>query len=267
MGCSHADTRKRITLVVDGVDEHPDLILDVHDGAVSFEIRDEICLYHGLTHMTFDGSKVRADDSELLLSILQSAAHFYWHLRHSGEDTALMKKIQFECFELEPTGKLTDDLDEIMEPKRGGGNLISKDGILLEGDKLKASYGFSITSTVNPRLYAALFCFNIRDLAITAYHVPAYASKGNADPCIPGKSSLALGFGDGGCPPRRYYVEDKNQIDISFVKLYVFTEYVDLSDIPQDPPIPVSRADKPFKAEPKGLWGTLTIPIIQRLKG
>ncbi|KAG6809065.1 hypothetical protein H0H92_001741 [Tricholoma furcatifolium] len=253
--------RSRFFHLVD-VDDHPDLILDVHDGLVSFEIRDPICRQYDLTHMTFDGD-IRPDDSEDLLSILRSAAHFYWHLRHSGKDSHLINNIQFECFELESS--VTDGID-VFVPKDGGKNLITDDKIVLEDDQLgiELPYGFRVTNSLDDPLYAALFYFDMSDLAITAYHIPGYAAKGNVDLSIPGKGSLPIGFGDSGCRPRTYNVEPPSRIDIGFVKLYVFTKYIDLSDISQKSPIPISRKDKPFKKERKEYWGTLTIPIIQR---
>ncbi|KAG6808941.1 hypothetical protein H0H92_002294 [Tricholoma furcatifolium] len=263
---------ERFFHLADSVDEQPDLILDVHNGLVSFEIRDQMCRDYGLTHITFGGEEVRADDSENLLSILRSAAHFYWHLRHSGKDTTLTDKIKFECFELESSGEFTDGIDgleEILVPKDGGINLIIDDMIILEDAKLGEGvpYGFRVTNELKHPLYAALFYFSMSDLKITAYHTPGYAAKGNVDPSIPGNGSLPIGFGDGGCDARTYDVRPplaRRGIDIGFVKLYVSTKYVDVSDISQDPPMPVCRNDKPFKKQPKGLWGTLTIPIIQR---
>ncbi|KAG6809066.1 hypothetical protein H0H92_001742 [Tricholoma furcatifolium] len=155
--------RSRFFHLVDRVEDHPDLILDVHDGLVSFEIRDPICRQYDLTHMSLND--IPAHDFEHLLSVLRNAAYFYWYLRHSRKDSRLIENVQFECLELKPSGELTDDLEEVFVPKGGGGNLIIGGRIILKVDE-DIPYGFRITNSSNTPLHVILLYLGISDLTM-----------------------------------------------------------------------------------------------------
>ncbi|KAG6901494.1 hypothetical protein C0995_011172 [Termitomyces sp. Mi166 len=144
--------------------EDTDLALSTHDGLVQFEVRNKICREHGLTYMPFN--EVQVDESERLLSILHSAADFYWRLDlcNPNEGRSLTTIIDVECLKLTPTGSLTDDLEEILEPD--GQSLNNGGTIFIDvGDELEP-YGYRIHNASTIPLYAALFYFDVSDLSI-----------------------------------------------------------------------------------------------------
>lgn len=161
---SPADPSRRNFRVVKNPEEESDLEISTHNSMVKFTITDTICRQWGLTTMPF--GDVKASDTERLLSILHSAADFYWNLRLSRTDSfgeKLMKQISLECFKLKSSGMLNSSLQGIMAPN--GLNLNENGKIFVDVDE-KATYGFSIRNNSALPLYAALFYYDMSDLSI-----------------------------------------------------------------------------------------------------
>ncbi|KAG6901492.1 hypothetical protein C0995_011170 [Termitomyces sp. Mi166 len=258
---SNTDPRKRSFRLVNDACEEPDLVIRTHEGLVRFEIRDRICRQYGLTYMPFND--VGADETEYLLTILRSAADFYWRLRYSNKDSSLTQRVKVECFELVPTGELTPELDDVFE---ANGQNLNLNGVIFADvkDDVDTLYGYRIINTSNKPLYVALFYFDMSDLSIAPYYLPGTAGQGQADFSLPANGSLTIGFGDGGWAPRTYYLRENQDVDVGFLKLYVSTTYVDYSiGIEQPSPFQRSRGNI-FTPRNRGFWGALTIPIIQR---
>ncbi len=53
-------------------------------------------------------------------------------------------------------------------------------------------------------------------------------------------------------------------MDVGFLKLFVFTEPIDMSDVPQSSPFQSSRGVVKSRPVLEQLWGTLVIPVVQR---
>ncbi|KAG6808940.1 hypothetical protein H0H92_002293 [Tricholoma furcatifolium] len=256
MGLSYPRPAGRFFHLVDGVDEHPDLILDVHDGLVSFEIRDPICRQYDLTHMSLDD--IPAHDFEHLLSVLRNAAYFYCFLRHSRKDTRLIEKVQLECLELEPSGELTSDLEEVFVPKSGGGNLIIGGRIILKVDE-DIPYGFRITNSSNIPLHAIFLYLGINDLSIHSYCLPT------ASVSLPASGELNIGFGNSVWPARAYFLLENRKVDVGFIKLYISTIYMEFSTLPDSLLHSPHLVESQVHARIEETCEAFTIPVIQRL--
>jgi hypothetical protein len=77
--------------------------------------------------------------------------------------------------------------------------------------------------------------------------------------------NLPLGFETGSAPARTYYVGQGADVEIGFLKLFITTQNVDLSDLEQESPFePVNRGskDEPWVAVP--LWDTCIITLVLR---
>ncbi|PSR90702.1 hypothetical protein PHLCEN_2v4851 [Hermanssonia centrifuga] len=77
--------------------------------------------------------------------------------------------------------------------------------------------------------------------------------------------SMIVDYGRGGGNPRKYYIDDCQESDFGFLKIFLTTKRVDLSHILQESPFVGSR-DVP-ELEPKKqipLWDTITVMINQR---
>ncbi|KAG8751614.1 hypothetical protein FRC14_007726 [Serendipita sp. 396] len=113
-------------------------------------------------------------------------------------------------------------------------------------------------------LYLSAFFFDNSDFSITPYYQPA-TSAGRADPSVPAKQALTIGYGDGGVPAFKYYLREGQDLDIGFIKIFLSTEQVDLSHIRQLSPFnPGGRNAGIGKGKPKATWDTILIPIVQR---
>lgn len=183
------DASKRSFRVVDGADTI-DLAVAKRDGAVQFQILDQVCQKYGMTDMRIDDDerkKLRMDDlpvdSNFLMNVFHSAANFYWNLRHSNKKDVFTRGITVECFKLVSSGKLTDYLEDILIPDPFGQNLNVNGTINIDVDETAeynccsedtttietAKYGFRITNNIDVPLYAALFYFDVNALSIGNY--------------------------------------------------------------------------------------------------
>jgi hypothetical protein len=84
------------------------------------------------------------------------------------------------------------------------------------------------------------------------------------DPPLKPNGSLSIGYGSGGSPPFTYYIEEGQSVDVGFLKLFLTTEYVDFSDVPQLSPFERGRGitQRPRNSQP--LWDTILLPVVQR---
>ena len=104
--------------------------------------------------------------------------------------------------------------------------------------------------------------------SLVTYYQPPISDTGKVDPPLLPKSSLTIGYGAGGGIPYVYYLRDGQDIDVGYLKLFLFTQHVDLSHVPQNSPFAqvspfgVCHHNKTVETIP--IWDTILIPIIQR---
>lgn len=105
--------------------------------------------------------------------------------------------------------------------------------------------------------------------AIASYYQPPSAAK-TLDVPLPKKinnvpGSLTIGYGSGGTVPFVYFMRDGQDVDVGFLKLFLTTEPVDYSNIPQTSPFDVNdRAFGIYKPKPPLIWDTLLVAVVQR---
>ncbi|KAK0214586.1 caspase domain-containing protein [Armillaria fumosa] len=240
-----------------------DLVVAADGDFVHFEVMDELCRHHGLTHMPF---KVNIDDSNTIRRILQSSSDFYWHLNRSSKKGPLDGKVKVECLKLTGAGEYTDDLEEILEPDPNGHDLNVGGVISVDVDE-EAIYGYKITNTSSAPLYVSMFYFDISSLSIDPYYQPGSAQQA-ADVSLPPKGLLTIGYGTSGTVPHMYTVPNGQNVDVGFLKLFISTEYLDLSGVVQESPFTESDATRTNHNRQtvtmKGLWHTMRVAIVQK---
>jgi len=98
-------------------------------------------------------------------------------------------------------------------------------------------------------------------LSITSCYQPP--TRG---PPLKAKGSLSIGYGSGGSDAFIYYIQEGQTVDVGFLKLFLTTEYVDFSNVPQGSPF-----DLPFEkraARPQiinqPIWESIIVPVVQR---
>lgn len=163
------DTSKRSFKLVNTPNDEPDLALSVNEGFVRFHVMEQVCRDYGLTVMPFDN--VRVEETDYLMSILRSAADFYWNLHHSNKSGTLSSKVNLECIQLVPSGEVDNDFDPIVVPaadSNGQEVNLNVGGMIIIDIEEDARYGFRIKNTSDVPLYVALFYFDASDLSVGA---------------------------------------------------------------------------------------------------
>ncbi|THU79034.1 hypothetical protein K435DRAFT_973293 [Dendrothele bispora CBS 962.96] len=255
---------KRSFRLVNTPNDEPDLAISAKNGFVQFHVMEQTCRDNGLTMMPF--KDIRVQDTDLLITILHSAADFYWNLHHSNKQGVLSKRVTLECLKLIESAEVDENFDPILVPQRAeNGQQVNLNvgGTIIIDVEEPAKYGFRINNPSDIPLYAALFYFDVSDLSVEPFYLPGTALGGKADISIPANGSLSISFGDSGTVPREFFLRDNQDVDVGFLKLYLSTQYVDCSGVAQPSPFQEQRATKP-SVKKRYLWDSITIPVIQQ---
>lgn len=94
------------------------------------------------------------------------------------------------------------------------------------------------------------------------YLGPLGVDGGNTDPPLPRRSKLTIGFGDGGATPWQFHLNDDEEMDIGFLKLFLTTSPADFSSVAQDPFGPMRRLPT-RQLNGVDLWGSAMSTILQ----
>ncbi|KAF8970617.1 caspase domain-containing protein [Flammula alnicola] len=197
---------------------------------------------------------------EGLSPILKTAAHYYWQLNRTNDSPEVMNSIQVKFYKLRE-----DEVSEDLIPV--GDNLCVDNEIdfIVEEDQ---PYGVKLINTNKSRdFFPSLFCFDCSDLSIGSYYQHPLPGAANhiAEPPLPmNGGSLTIGYGAGGAAPFSYFLREGQDVDVGFMKVFLFSKPVDLSDVVQDTPFEEGRHQTTRKKTLKPTWGTVTIPVIQR---
>ena len=84
------------------------------------------------------------------------------------------------------------------------------------------------------------------------------------DPPLKPKGSLPIGYGAGGSPPFEYFLQEGQSVDVGFMKLFLTTEYVDLSNVSQISPFERDRKMERKKIKSQPIWDTMLVTLVQR---
>ena len=95
-------------------------------------------------------------------------------------------------------------------------------------------------------------------------HFPS-AGKHKVDPSLPPRGSIALGYGSGGGAPFVFTFHENLDVGVGFLKLFLSTEYVDLSHLEQTSPLKgTTRGIKQADLKPIPMWDTIIVPVVHR---
>jgi hypothetical protein len=245
--------------------EDADFELAMKNQHIIFLYRDKRITQYGLTQLY---ANVISTPEELA-PVLKSAAYFYWKLNRTNNNPEINNSVQVELHRLLPPKIQTlKDISESLVPI--GPNLY-KDGIMnvVADTNLNIPYGFKLTNNTPHDLYPYLFYFDLSDLSVVSYYeTPSTAKRYTLDVPLPKNGGvLTIGYGTGGAPAQTFYLRTGQNLDIGFLKIFLCTEPVDLSTIAQSSPFEKTRSPgqlTKIKEKASG-WGTMLIPILQRL--
>jgi len=265
------NAQRQINILTDEDLKHgkkPDLGIAFEGGYIVFDIKDPNVTVHGLHRMPHRVPPI----TERVSPVIGAAAHYYWHLRRVGHAEEIQDAVEIEFTQLSSGNAL--------KRKPCGPNLIEAGvvDIVVDEDHI---YGMKITNNGEFPLYASVFYFDNSDFSIGTCSQPVkgysldltnspvsyyqvQSAKGQVDPCILPERSLTIGYGKGGAQPFAYGLSDEQDIDVGCLKIFLSTEKVDLSNIPQSTPFKGHRGPRPPKSKPRGLWHTILFTIVQR---
>ncbi|KAI0309849.1 caspase domain-containing protein [Amylostereum chailletii] len=257
--------RKRIILVEKT--KNPHLLVEMEgDHVVFYASVDESGPAGGLTRMPYQVPI----DVEVIFPVIRSAADFFWHFRRSKKTSIFSQKVRLECTRLvQSVTEFTQDLGAIMLSQ--GENLIQGGTLTIPGvDEMYKDnniYGYKITNSLQESLFASLFYFDVGDLSITSYYQSGTAKDGKVYATLPAGGSLTIGYGSGGAPPHCFFLRPGQKVDVGFLKLFLTTEYVDLSNIPQVSPFDPNRPTARATLRKPALWSSSLVTVVQRRGG
>ena len=96
-----------------------------------------------------------------------------------------------------------------------------------------------------------------------SYYQPPTNEAKIGPPLLP-NSSVTIGYGAGSDVPYCYALRENQDIDIGHLKLFLSTEYVDLSHVPQPSPFASVPHLGPVANKTRQIWDTILIPVVQR---
>ena len=84
------------------------------------------------------------------------------------------------------------------------------------------------------------------------------------DPPLKKKGTLSVGYGiDNGANPLAFVVKKGRDLDITFIKIVLSTQPIDVDHIAQSSPFEQTRSPTVWKPK-KDRWDTILIPVVQR---
>ncbi|RDB28119.1 putative WD repeat-containing protein C2E1P5.05 [Hypsizygus marmoreus] len=207
---------------------------------------------------------VDEDNIHLVQKVVRCASHFSYHLTRTGED---FKNVWMELKTLK--SELSADFDQTLSPI--GPNLIENEPATIVVDE-NARLGMTIYNQTDIPLYPYVFYFDPTDLIILEwYAAPSGAGAGRyttaVDAPLPSKSTLSIGYGDGGVSPWQFLLRDGEDKDVGFFKLFLATAPTDFSSLEQDSPFEenTTRYGQPAAARVPDAesWGSQLSTVIQ----
>ncbi|KAF8988251.1 caspase domain-containing protein [Cyathus striatus] len=228
--------------------------------------------FHSITHaLEIPTRSIDMTEHPVLRNVARAALHFSYHLNRTGDET---RNVSMELMKLR--AEHTRDYDLVHKPDSI--NLLENDPVTIVVDETER-FGMKISNHSDIPLYPYLFYFDPSDFAIIEWFSPPFSGGHtcivdaplppyNANDANGAKSSLTIGYGEGGAPPWQFLLRDGDTKDVGFFKLFLTTRATNLSSIAQDSPFDAksSRTGEYWEGS-KALntvgWATQMATVIQ----
>ncbi|KAF8553761.1 hypothetical protein OG21DRAFT_1197024 [Imleria badia] len=222
---------------------------------------------------------------ERLTHALGAAAHYYWYLDLTKENNLIDTNdgMTVDFYLLQESESEYDEYGmPLLIPVKPGfcrrdPNVETSDVIDFVVDP-NGVYGIKITNKTTRDLYLNAFLFNNSSLSIAPYYTQPSASTPKAP--LKQNASFIIGYGTAGTAPFAYSLEEGQDVDVGYLKIFFATRPIDLADIVQPSPFSTenarSRIDEGGRkarmnalplvqpSEPNDTWFTYVIPVVQR---
>lgn len=249
--------RRKIRFVKDGKEAKLGLSLN-SSGRVAFDILDSRLTIYGINRMPHTvENKVKS-----IMPVLNAAAHFHWYLSREKKDALVDTSISFEIFKLSMGDEYDFSGNAILEPV---GENLYQDSVIRLVSSEEDMYGFKVTNNSVRDLYLNAFYFDNSDFSISSCYQSPTSGQFKSYPTLPQKGGfVTVGYGSGGVSPFAYTLEDGVDIDVGFLMLFITSNNIDLSMIPQESPFIEGRKQTQVAPTQTPIYGTILIPIVQR---
>ncbi|KDR74095.1 hypothetical protein GALMADRAFT_250859 [Galerina marginata CBS 339.88] len=249
---------QNISLVDTPQDAH--LELRMENDKVIFLIKDERITQHGFTRMYY-GVEPSVEE---LVPIMKAAAHYYWKLNLTNNNPDITSSIQMEFYKLDASEFNFDEETGLPDMTTSGPNMCKNNVVDFVVDE-DSPYGIKLTNNGPYDFYPYLFYFDNSDLSIGEYYQPPSSGRYTLDvPLKANGGTLTIGYGSGGSSPFSYFLREDQNLDVGFLKLFISTKPIDLSNIPQTSAFEKTRGEIDLSKKSEEVWGTILLPVIQR---
>jgi len=244
---------------------------------IAFEVNDPEVNQRGLKRLPY---KANPDSDPVHFhKIVHGFAHYEYHLRRSSGQSQICGLASDVALEFYRVKKL--ESGDAVELEGYNLNDASK-GISLIQDQ--SGYLFKLRNDSKVDLYPSLFFFDSCDMSISTSHAisildvnliihfpaslyqPPTAGQGRVDPPLKAGHELLVGHGS---PDSAFVVDVRGsrKSEVGFIKLFLTTEYVDFSDVPQRSPFSeTSRAIRNWQSKTRVFWCTILVPFVAHRK-
>ncbi|KZV62922.1 hypothetical protein PENSPDRAFT_692082 [Peniophora sp. CONT] len=218
-----------VVLLVDEA-AHSDLGICISGGDVQYIINEPLITSCGLYRLC----QTTKAEARAIHRVLSSAAYFFRVLHHPPQQTDIRDLIHVEVHALvqDEEAELGPDL---RRPWAICGDNLYKSGFVDVVADDDTPYGISIINNSNLPLHVWAFYLDCSTLSVSEYYRPPAIGRG-AEPSLQPQSILKIGYGAGGGLPYTFFVREDQDADVGFIKLFVTTDPVDLSNIEQSSP-------------------------------
>ncbi|KAH9914990.1 uncharacterized protein B0H18DRAFT_1043597 [Fomitopsis serialis] len=215
----------------------------------------------GVQHLPFH-LDVSTDD---VCETLHAASHFFWHLKRTTTEQSLAGSVRIEFRRLREVPAEDEFDDPTYEPYGPDLNIAGMVDLLVDED---AIYGINLVNESHFPLYLSLFYFSSSDLSITSYYEPPSAGSVRVDPPLEPYGSVTIGYGTAGSAPYNYYLWENQELDVGLLKLFLSTEYVDLSHLSQESPFHGDHREARMvrNVTHESLWDTSLVTVVHRMR-
>ncbi|KZV62928.1 hypothetical protein PENSPDRAFT_230413 [Peniophora sp. CONT] len=252
-----------VRVTEDGDETQAHFSVVARDRQIEYLIHDDLITVRGLRRL----HPTTKAEAYCIYPILRAATHFFWHLHHEPEKPSLREHIRPRIYELKKDEHAELGLDLRLPWTTYGESLLCSGAVNVVADQ-GTVYGIALQNTLEIPLHIWAFYFDCSDLSITEYYTPLAIGRG-AEPSLPARGCLTIGYGDGGGRPFTYFLRQGQVLDVGFIKLFISTEYIDLSFVEQESPFEIGspRGSDMTVEQPAGVWDTLLIPVVQHKAG
>ncbi|KAL4260054.1 Peptidase C14 caspase domain-containing protein [Pleurotus pulmonarius] len=193
-------------------------------------------------------------DPITVADVLVAAAHFKFHLNRMNAEEPLKELVKLELHRL----KAVDD-DPYAPYVADSADLLESGQAVLPNSN--AAYGMTLRNLSELDFFPCLFYFDPSDYSIAAWYLPP--SNSMAAPWR-SKQDLSLGYENCDAEPMTFTLEDDEQSDTGFLKLFFSQQYAEMAHVEQNGVF--DSDEKPSlkmgsSSRGEHLWDTLTLTL------